>query len=152
SGGSAGGYVLGQDVLGSEIFKRVQAGHNVTFEDDHFANGEAQLVTIRKVRGHPLWVSVSSNNSEIYKDSLSTLKLNTLVAGVLTLILLAAVELILRTEARARLKAQQLQLTLENMSQGIMLVTKDLQIPIINGRCGELLDLPKEFIDKPPRF
>jgi diguanylate cyclase (GGDEF)-like protein len=38
------------------------------------------------------------------------------------------------------------------MSQGIMLVTKDLQIPIINGRCGELLDLPSEFIKHPPRF
>ena len=38
------------------------------------------------------------------------------------------------------------------MSQGIMLVTKDLQIPIINGRCGELLDLPDEFIKNPPRF
>ena len=63
---------------------------------------------------------------------------------MLTLIILAAMERILRTEARARQKAEQLQLTLENMSQGIMLVTKDLQIPIINGRCGELLDLPAD--------
>ena len=61
-------------------------------------------------------------------------------------------EQILRTEASARHKAEQLQLTLENMSQGIMLVTKDLQIPIINSRCGELLDLPAEFIEHPPRF
>jgi diguanylate cyclase (GGDEF)-like protein len=38
------------------------------------------------------------------------------------------------------------------MSQGIMLVTKDLQIPIINSRCGELLELPAAFIDKPPTF
>jgi diguanylate cyclase (GGDEF)-like protein len=68
------------------------------------------------------------------------------------LLILAAMERILRTEARARLKAEQLQLTLENMSQGIMLVTKDLQIPIINGRCAELLDLPPGVIDKPPRF
>ena len=66
--------------------------------------------------------------------------------------ILAAMEQILRTEAKARQKADQLQLTLENMSQGIMLVTKDLQIPIINSRCGELLDLPAEFIEHPPRF
>src|SRR5690349_9019417 len=38
------------------------------------------------------------------------------------------------------------------MNQGIMLVTKDLQIPIINGRCAELLDLPSAVIDSPPRF
>ena len=152
SGGSAGGYSLGQDLSDTELYKRIQAGSNATFEDDHFADSQPQLVTIRKVKGHPLWVSVSSSKSEIYKDSLSTLKLNALVAGLLTLIMLAAVESILRSETRARLKAQQLQLTLENMSQGIMLVTKDLQIPIINGRCGELLDLPPEFIEKPPRF
>ena len=71
---------------------------------------------------------------------------------MLTLLILAAMEQILRTEAKARQKADQLQLTLENMSQGIMLVTKDLQIPIINSRCGELLDLPAEFIKHPPRL
>ena len=78
--------------------------------------------------------------------------MNAIVGVVLTLIILAAMERILQTEAKARQKAEQLQLTLENMSQGIMLVTKDLQIPIINGRCGELLDLPAEFIKNPPRF
>ncbi len=71
---------------------------------------------------------------------------------MLTLIILAAIERILQTEAQARQKADQLRLTLEHMSQGIMLVTKDLQIPIINGRCAELLDLPAELIDNPPRF
>jgi diguanylate cyclase (GGDEF)-like protein len=152
SGGSAGGYRLGQDISHSELFRRLQAGANATFEDNSVDNGEAQLVTLRKVRGHPLWVSVSSNKAEIYHDSASALKLNAIIASVLMLIVLAAMELILRTEAKARLKAEQLQLTLENMSQGIMLVTKDLQIPIINGRCGELLDLPPEFIANPPRF
>ena len=72
------------------------------------------------------------------------------IAGAtLTLIILMAVERILQTEAKARQKAEQLQLTLENMSQGIMLVTKDLQIPIINGRCGELLGLPAPFLQAP---
>jgi GGDEF domain-containing protein len=33
-----------------------------------------------------------------------------------------------------------------------MLVTKDRQIPIINGRCGELLGLPAQFIEHPPPF
>ena len=33
-----------------------------------------------------------------------------------------------------------------------MLVTNDLQIPVINSRCAELLDLPPDFIKNPPRF
>jgi diguanylate cyclase (GGDEF)-like protein len=109
-------------------------------------------VTLRKVAGHPLWVSVSTDMNEIYRGSWSTLQMNAIAGIILTLIVLMAMERVLRTEDAARLKADQLRLTLENMSQGIMLVTKDLQIPIINGRCGELLDLPGEFIKSPPRF
>jgi diguanylate cyclase (GGDEF)-like protein len=151
SGGSAGGYLLGQDLSKTEIGRRLAANQNVTFEDRNL-NGEPQLVTLRRVRGHPLWVSVATNTKEIYNSSTSNLQLNAALAALLTLILLGAMEIILQAEAKARLKAEQLQLTLENMSQGIMLVTKDLQIPIINGRCAELLDLPPEFIKNPPRF
>jgi len=80
------------------------------------------------------------------------LQLNAIAGVILTLIMLMAVERVLQTEEGARQKADQLRLTLGNMSQGIMLVTKDLRIPIINGRCGELLDLPDDFIKNPPRF
>jgi diguanylate cyclase (GGDEF)-like protein len=128
------------------------AATTATFDDDDRLGGDGRLVTVRKVRGNPLWVSVSTNKAQIYGNSWGTLKLNAIAAGLLTLLILAAMERVLRTEAAARHKAAQLQLTLENMSQGIMLVTKDLEIPIINSRCGELLGLPPAFIEKPPRF
>src|SRR5271166_1841758 len=153
SGGTAGGFTLGQDLMGSMLFAHMRAGASPsTFEDPDRKYGEPRLITVRKVKGHPLWVSVSTSQSEIYKTSWNDLQLHTLAALALTLVILMAMERILRTEAKARHKAEQLQLTLENMSQGIMLVTKDLQIPIINGRCGELLGLPAEFIEHPPRF
>jgi diguanylate cyclase (GGDEF)-like protein len=151
SGGATGGSALGQDFNGTSLLAHIGAGSNATFDDDT-VKGEARLVTIRKVKGHPLWVSVSVKKSEIYKDSWTTLQLNVAAAIVLTLIILAAMERILRTEGKARHKADQLQLTLENMSQGIMLVTKDFQIPVINGQCAELLGLPPDLIKRPPRF
>src|SRR5262245_48978225 len=123
-----------------------------TFEDRDAATGEPRIVTVRKVRGHPMWVSVSVQKSDLFKRSWANLQLHAAAGIVLTLLILAAMEQILRTEEKARHKAGQLQLTLENMSQGIMLVTKDLQVPIINSRCGELLDLPAEFVEHPPRF
>ncbi len=97
---------------------------------------EAALVTFRQVRGHPLVVSVGIDSNEISRGSRGDFLLNCLVGLLLTLIVLAAMERILATEAKAHQKAKQLQLTLENMSQGIMLVTSDMQIPIINSRCG----------------
>ena len=152
SGGSAGGFALGQDLRGTKLFAEMRSGANGTFEARDPSTGQMRLVTLLKVAGHPLWVSVSTDLSEIYRSSLSTLELNAIVGVILTLIMLMAVERVLQTEEAARQKADQLRLTLENMSQGIMLVTKDLKIPIINGRCGELLDLPDEFIENPPRF
>ncbi len=74
------------------------------------------------------------------------------IATLLTFIILAAMERMLRAEASAHQKAEQLRLTLEHMNQGIMLVTPDQQIPIINRRCVELLDLPPQMIESPPRF
>jgi PAS domain-containing protein len=152
AGGSAADFELGQDVKGTELFARMQSGSNSTFESRDESTGEGRLITVRKVKGHPLWVSVSTDSGEIYRSSWTTLELNTLAALVLTLLILATMERVLRTEARARVKAEQLQLTLESMSQGIMLVTKDQQIPIINARCGELLGLPAGVVEHPPRF
>jgi diguanylate cyclase (GGDEF)-like protein len=152
SGGSGDGLALGQDLGGTKLFAAIHKGENTTFEYSDRSDGQMRLVTLRKVAGQPLWVSVSIDMSEIYRGSWSTLQMNAIAGIILTLILLMAVERVLQTEEGARLKADQLRLTLENMSQGIMLVTKDLQIPIINGRCGELLDLPGEFIKSPPRF
>jgi diguanylate cyclase (GGDEF)-like protein len=152
SGGSGDGFALGQDLGGTKLFAEMRKGANSTFEYTDPSDSQMRLVTLRQVSGQPLWVSVSTDMNEIYKGSWSTLALNSIAGIILTLIVLMAMERVLQTEEGARLKADQLRLTLENMSQGIMLVTKDLQIPIINGRCGELLDLPGEFIKSPPRF
>jgi diguanylate cyclase (GGDEF)-like protein len=152
SGGSGDVYSLSDDLANSETMKHIRASENATFLDRGPATGAGRLTTIRKVSGHPLWVSVSTGNEDIYRDSSATLNYGVTIGIVLTLIVLAAMEQIFRVEARARQKADQLSLTLENMSQGIMLVTKDQQIPIINQRCADLLGLPAEFIKNPPRY
>jgi diguanylate cyclase (GGDEF)-like protein len=150
--GSNNRLALGEDVSDTRLFERIKAGRDATFEAAEPYAGQVQLDTVRKVRGHPLWVSVSMDKDHIFKASLSTLRLNVAVGSVLTLMIIAGMELLFRSESRARQKAEQLRLTLEHMSQGIMLVTKDMQIPVINGRCGELLHLPADFVRNPPRF
>jgi diguanylate cyclase (GGDEF)-like protein len=152
SGGTAAGYTLGQDLIGTTLLSRIEAGENATFDEESSLAGPSKLVTIRKVRGQPLWVGVSVDKRAIYADSGATLRVNAIVGLLLTLIILTAMERIFATEARARQKTEQLKLTLDNISQGIMLVTSDLQVPIINKRCIELLQLPPEFANNPPAF
>jgi diguanylate cyclase (GGDEF)-like protein len=107
SGGKAGGFALGQDLNGTNLLAHMAAATNATFDDDNLVNGEARLTTLRKVRGNPLWVSVSTNKSEIYKNSWDTFKTNVMAGGLLTLLILAAMERILRTETKARREAEQ---------------------------------------------
>jgi diguanylate cyclase (GGDEF)-like protein len=151
SGGSAG-FHLGQDLGTTSFFERARNAAGTTFVDTNGFSGERRLMTFRAVTGQPLWLTVSAGLDAVYADSRANLRLYLIVGTVLTLVLLVAMERILGAEAKARQKAEQLRCTLEHMSQGIMMVTKDLDIPIINARCGELLGLPPQVVQRPPRF
>jgi diguanylate cyclase (GGDEF)-like protein len=153
SGGSAmGRFALGQDLTGTSLFKHFADGRNSTFEFAETQDPYPLLMALRKVRGYPLWASVGVRRADILQPSLDSLKWNALAGVLFTLVILAAMEQILRSEAGAKQKSEQLKLTLEHMDQGIMLVTKDHEIPVINKRCGELLELPAGFIDHPLRL
>lgn len=151
-GGAVPRLSLGQNLSGTKLFDHITTGASTVFQDAGTSHNDNLVVTARRVRGYPLWVTVSTREDDIYKSSWSDLQRNATVVGILTILILFALEQILRAEARAAQKAGQLQLTLEHISQGIMLVTKDRQIPIINQRCAELLCLPKEMIETPPNF
>jgi diguanylate cyclase (GGDEF)-like protein len=153
SGGSAiGRFGLGQNLNGTVLFQHMQQGRDSVFEYTDPENREPLLMALRKVHGYPLWVSVGVRESDVLQPAWSSLQTNVLIGLVLTLIILGAMEHILRSEAAAAQKAKQLDLTLEHINQGIMLITKDREIPIINKRCGELLGLPEELINHSPRF
>ncbi len=143
---------LGQDLSSTKLFGKLPRGTGGAFLETGLTANDNLVVTAREVRGHPLWVTVSTKELDIYKSVWVSLWQNILIAASLTILVLVALEKILRTDARAAQKAEQLQLTLEHIGQGIMLVTKDRDIPIINQRCAELLLLPQEMIDVPPRL
>ena len=151
-GGAIPQLALGQDLSGTELLKRLQNTEDGTFVESGSTTQESLVVSARRVRGYPLWVTVSTKERQIYQSAWASLWRNVLIAAFLTALMLLALEKILRAEARAEQKAKQLQLTLEHIGQGIMLVTKDREIPILNHRCAELLLLPRAMIDIPPKL
>ena len=151
-GGAIIQLALGQDLSGTDLFRRLQKISDGTFIEPRSTANESLVVSARQVSGYPLWVTVSTKERQIYQPAWSSLRRNVLIATFLTALMLLALERILRAEARAEQKAKQLQLTLEHIGQGIMLVTKDREIPVINQRCAELLALPRTIIDAPPKL
>ncbi len=53
-------------------------------------------------------------------------------------------------KARLAQEAHQLQMTLEHMDQGLMMIGSDRTVPICNRRAMELLDLPEELMTRCP--
>ncbi len=102
SGGGSGGFALGQDLSKTTMLRHALTTGNMTFDDVDPATGETRLVTFRKVRGHPLWVSVSRDKSEVFQSARADFRVNILAGIVLTLIMLAAMEWILASEAKRR--------------------------------------------------
>ena len=151
-GGAIPQLALGQDLSGTDLFKRLQNSEDGTFVEPRSTVEDSLVVSARQVSGYPLWVTVSTKEHQIYQSTWTSLWRNVLIAAFLTALVSLALEKILRAEARAEQKAKQLQLTLEHIGQGIMLVTKDRKIPIINQRCAELLLLPRTIIDAPPKL
>ena len=131
AGGQSLGLKMGQDIHGTELFTRMQSRANYAFEQRDTSTGQTRLIALRKVKGHPLWVTVSLVKDEVTAGSLSDLRMDSLAAALLTLFTLAAMELLLRTEAGTRQKSKELELTLESMAR---LASEDSLTGLLNRR------------------
>jgi diguanylate cyclase (GGDEF)-like protein len=131
AGGQLLGLKMGQDLHGTEMFARMQSRTNSTFEQRIASTGQTRLVALRKVKGHPLWVTVSLDRDEVTASSVADLQMECIAAVLLTLFTLAAMELLLRTEAGARQKSKELEETLGSMAR---LASEDSLTGLLNRR------------------
>ncbi len=131
AGGQSSELRMGQDITGTDLFSRMQTRFNSQFEERDRLTGQTRLIALRKVKGQPLWVSVSLDKNEVIAGSYADLRMNCIAAAILTLIILAAMELIFRTEGNARQKSRQLEQTLEMMAR---LASEDSLTGLLNCR------------------
>jgi diguanylate cyclase (GGDEF)-like protein len=151
AGGQSTDLQMGQDIRGTDLFARMRTRFNNEFEDRDRLTGQTRLIALRKVKGQPLWVSVSLDKNEVLAGSNSDFRMNCIAAGLLTLIILAAMEMIFRTESGARQKSKQLEQTLERMAR---LASEDSLTGLLNRRgfrsaLGELQDRDRAEVQTP---
>ncbi len=143
---------LGQDLSATSLFPILKKDKLEPFWESGAESATSQLFGLRKVAGHPVVVSASLPERTVYGDSEHNAYIMLVAGLLLTLLILWATRRAWLSEMQVKEKAEQLQLTLDHMSQGIMMVTRDLQIPILNRKSLDLLDLPRSFLHSPPRF
>jgi diguanylate cyclase (GGDEF)-like protein len=121
SGGDPSGKLeLGVDVSGTAIGRRLQAGQTTIFEEADAFPGDMRLVAMRKVRDQPLWVMVSVDKSEVFARSWNNLQAFAAAGFVLTIMILGAMERVLRSEAqRSEAEAHVARLAAEDPLTGL---------------------------------
>jgi len=131
AGGMARDHRMGENLLGTPLFAVMRGGVNRTFEVQDAENSPAKIVTLRKVNDLPLWVMVSLNKNEILADAFRGFRIAAIGGLVLTLLILAAMELMFRTEEGARQKSKQLESTSRAMAR---LASEDALTGLLNRR------------------
>jgi diguanylate cyclase (GGDEF)-like protein len=124
------------------------------------------VVSFRRVRDLPLHVAVTAEEAPAFAAADRVRVLAFSLAGLLSMVVATAIWLgwrhatrleaargeLARSEARAQRKARELELTLEHMSQGILMVDSSGQVAVLNRRAVELLELPEAFLASRPSY
>ena len=128
-------------------------------------DGGNRLITYRAVKDYPLIVTVALAEDEVFATHWHNSRNYHLLAAGLTLLILGVVVLGIRHHARlqrartalaasdieAHKKSRELEVTLDNMQHGIMMVDADNNVAVINKRAIALLDLPEDVARTRPK-
>ncbi len=100
------------------------------------------IVSYRNVTGYPLYVAIGISRDSAFASYRETRRVSLMAGGVLSLIVLFVGAIALRERRRLTRFHHALTLTLENISQGILMVDPKRYMPVVNRRVAELLGLP----------
>ena len=100
SGGAGDGFKTGADLSGTPVADRITGSETGTFELPAGDGHVDELVTLRRVRGQPLWVVATMPSADIYRDANATLDLDSGVAAIISLLVALVVYKLSRIEAK----------------------------------------------------
>jgi signal transduction histidine kinase/CheY-like chemotaxis protein/HPt (histidine-containing phosphotransfer) domain-containing protein len=103
------------------------------------------IVSYRSVTGYPLFVAVGISRRAAFASFEHALRDTILGGAFLSLIVTIVGVVTIRQQYRLTRFHHALNLTLENISQGVLMIDTRRRMPVVNGRVAELLGLPLEL-------
>jgi diguanylate cyclase (GGDEF)-like protein len=158
AGVPGGRIVPGQQIPDAIIRDAVMAGERGTVAFvDH--TGAPLILSFRRIPRFNLLIAVALNQHDVLASYLRSRALYIDAGLLLSLLILGIGSLLVRHKQRLLRAASDLLQsravltdTLENLSQGIMMVEADGRVAVINRRAIELLGLPNELVATGPRI
>ena len=155
---------IGKSVLGGPLLTEYEHAHSGTFVADSGADGVHRIISYRAVRGYPLIVSVGVELAAVLAVHDANRRSYLTLAAILSFVLFLVTALVIvrqlrLNQARERLhiskaayakKSALLELTLQHMSQGLMMVDADGYVQVCNERAMQKLGLPASLMHAHP--
>jgi diguanylate cyclase (GGDEF)-like protein len=153
------GQVVGRQVMPAVVRDALARGPSGLYWGKRALEGVNRLVSYRTLERFPLLMSVGLAEDYIFESYWRNRATYLTIASMVTMVVLIAIvagirhqlrlddirDDLRRSEAQARQKARELEVTLDHMGQGIIMTDADNHVPVINRRAVELLGLPDSF-------
>jgi diguanylate cyclase (GGDEF)-like protein len=139
-------------IIGSQLLQRIQTTNEGFFYGRGKFDGVPRIISYRAVDGFPLALWVGRAEHDVFKDYRRNRYSYRLGATGLTLFILVIVVINIRHRKRLEQARRELEVTLDHMSQGIMMIDKDANVALMNRQAVNLLGLPEAMIAQRPSF
>jgi signal transduction histidine kinase/DNA-binding NarL/FixJ family response regulator len=147
---------IGRSMVNTPLMRAFARQPNGSFIAASVIDGATRIYSYRTVEGYPLLVVVGMSEHHALANYYSDRRSYLMVAGAVSVVLLIFIVFIVRhqthldrarkalreSEARHAEKSGLLDLTLQNMVQGIVMTDANQFVQVVNRRMGELFDLP----------
>ncbi len=157
---------IGRSVTGGRLMAEFTAAPSGSYTAASSVDHVQRIVAYRAVRGYPLVVSVGVAQDEVLAVHVAHRRSYLVSAALVSVLMLLVTLLVLVRQrrlnhARELLRASEMahvqksrlfEITLEHMSQGIMMVDADRRVQVCNARAIAKLGLPTELMANHPRL
>lgn len=141
-----------EDVIGSDLRQTPEFAPALSKTQGNFTaiapwDGQRRVVSFRRLDQFPLVVLVGYDDERIFGQYQPLFRRGLELGGAATIIILLLGAVWIEQRLRSAASRRALVLTLENISQGIVMIDARGRIPVINQRAVSLLDLPRELLE-----
>ncbi len=133
--------------IGGAMTSRDMTSRDIRSFDDgtETISGLDAIVSRRAVSGYPLFVSVGISRAEAFASYNEVYRDTSLAGLCLSLIVIFASAVTFRHRQRLTRFQSVLTLTMENISQGVIMIDAKRRLPVVNRQAVSLLDIPEEL-------
>ena len=136
---------LGFKITEPALFSLSASSSQGTYESESEIDGIRRIFSFRRLENYPLLVAVGEDKKQVFTAFWHYLPEYLLGGAVFTILVLIISFVLIRQKLQLVFSQQAFTDTLDNISQGIIMVDAQRRVPVVNRRVMELLGLPAEL-------